>query len=62
MIDTLVELKKKLLDKHKRTSNSTQPGEEYEQGFLAGLESVLLEVDRMMEGESEKQAQYYKED
>ena len=61
MIDTLVELKKKLLDKHKQTSNRLG-SDEYDTGFLAGLESVLVEVDRMMEGEAERQARYYKED
>ena len=57
---SLSELKGKLLRAH-RTKSNESPTEDYEQGFLAGLESVLLEIDRAMEDESEALAREYKE-
>ena len=57
---SLTELKSKLLNAHKEKSPQAL-GDEYQSGFLAGLESVLLEIDRAMESESEKVAREYEE-
>ena len=58
---SLTELKSKLLRTHRTKSNQSH-GEEYEQGFLAGLESVLMEIDRAMESELESMAREYEKD
>ena len=49
---SLSELKGKLLRAH-REKTPEALGDEYQSGFLAGLESVLLEIDRAMESEEE---------
>ena len=58
---SLSELKGKLLRAH-REKTPEALGDEYQSGFLAGLESVLLEIDRAMESESEAMAREYEKD
>ena len=57
---SISELKSKLLRAHRVKSNELS-SDEYDTGFLAGLESVLLEIDRAMEDESERMAREYDE-
>ena len=58
---SLSELKSKLLNAHKEKSPQAL-GDEYQSGFLAGLESVLMEIDRAMESELESMAREYEKD
>ena len=58
---SLTELKGKLLRTHREKSPQAL-GDEYQSGFLAGLESVLLEIDRAMESELDTMAREYEKD
>ena len=58
---SLSELKGKLLRTH-HVKSKELGSDEYDTGFLAGLESVLLEIDRAMEDESERMSREYEED
>jgi len=55
---SLSELKGKLLRAHKARSNESG-SDEYDTGFLAGLESVLMEIDRAMEDDMDTMAREY---
>jgi len=56
----LVNIKRKLLDKHKQY-NVSNP-DEYREGILSGLVVALQTVDQLMESEDEKMAREYGED
>ena len=59
MIQDLVAIKKKLLEKHKQYEVDNP--EEYREGILAGLTVALHTIDRLMEDESEAMAREYEE-
>ena len=60
MFQDLVNIKRKLLDKHKQY-NVSNP-DEYREGILSGLVVALQTVDQLMESEDEKMAREFGED
>jgi hypothetical protein len=64
VLQDLIAIKRKLLDKQKQYDKQYEQysDDEYKQGILSGLTVALHAIDELMEGEDRKQAQYYKED
>ena len=64
MIQDLVAIKRKLLDKQKQYDKQYEQysNDEYKQGILSGLTVALSTIDQLMEGESEAMARSYGED
>ena len=60
MFQDLVNIKRKLLDKHKQY-NVSNP-DEYREGILSGLVVALQTVDQLMESGDEKMAREFGED
>lgn len=59
MISDLIEIKRKLLEKHKQYE---QPdASEYREGILGGLTVALQLVDQLMESEDEAMAREYEQ-
>ena len=63
MIQDLIAIKRKLLDKQKQYDKQYEQysDDEYKQGILSGLTVALSAIDELMEGEDRKQSQYYDE-
>ncbi len=59
MIQDLVAIKRKLLDKHKQYESDTD--DEYRQGILSGLTVALQTIDQLMESEDERMAREYEQ-
>ena len=64
MIQDLVAIKRKLLDKQKQYDKQYEQysNDEYKQGILSGLTVALSTIDQLMEGEDEAMARSYGED
>jgi len=60
MFQDLVNIKRKLLDKHKQY-NVSNP-DEYREGILSGLVVALQTVDQLMESEDERMSREFGED
>ena len=60
MIQDLIAIKKKLLDKHKHYE--MENADEYRSGILSGIVVALHTVDELLESESEKMAREFGED
>ena len=60
MIQDLIAIKKKLLDKHKQYE--MENADEYRSGILSGIVVALHTVDELLETESEKMAREFGED
>jgi len=63
VIQDLIAIKRKLLDKQKQYDKQYEQysDDEYKQGILSGLTVALSAIDELMEGEDREQAQYYDE-
>ena len=63
MIQDLVAIKRKLLDKQKQYDKQYEQysNDEYKQGILSGLTVALSTIDQLMEGEDEAMARSYGE-
>ena len=63
MIQDLIAIKRKLLDKQKQYDKQYEEysDDEYKQGILSGLTVALSAIDELMEGEDERVSQYYDE-
>ena len=59
MIQDLIAIKKKLLEKHKQYEMPN--ADEYREGVLTGLEVALSTIDRLMESEDQAMAREYEE-
>ena len=64
MIQDLIAIKRKLLDKQKQYDRQYEQysDDEYKQGILSGLTVALSTVDELLETESEKMAREFGED
>ena len=64
MIQDLIAIKRKLLDKQKQYDKQYEQysNDEYKQGILSGLTVALSTIDQLMEGEDEAMARSYGED
>lgn len=64
MIQDLVSIKRKLLDKQKQYDKQYEQysNDEYKQGILSGLTVALSTIDQLMESESEKMAREFDEE
>jgi len=64
MIQDLIAIKRKLLEKQKQYDKqySEYSDDEYKQGILSGLTVALQAVDQLMEGEDEAMSREYGED
>ncbi len=60
-IQSLSEIKTKLLEQHKRYETDN-PEEEYRQGILGGITVALMTIDRLMENEDAKMSREFGED
>ena len=60
MFQDLVNIKRKLLDKHKQYDVSNP--DEYREGILSGLVVALQTVDQLMESEDERMSREFGED
>ena len=60
MIQDLVAIKKKLLQKHKQYE--MENADEYREGILSGIVVALHTVDELLESESDKMAREFGED
>ena len=60
MIQDLVAIKRKLLDKHKQYEEPN--ADDYKSGLLTGIEVALRTVDELLESESDRMAREYGED
>ena len=60
MIQDLIAIKKKLLDKHKQYE--MENADEYRSGILSGIVVALHTVDELLESESERMAREFGED
>ena len=63
MIQDLVAIKRRLLDKQRQYDKQYEQysDDEYKQGILSGLTVALSTIDQMMEDESEAMAREYEE-
>ncbi len=63
MIQDLIAIKRKLLDKQRQYDKQYEQysDDEYKQGILSGLTVALQTIDQLMEGEDEKMAREYEE-
>ena len=63
MIQDLIAIKRKLLDKQKQYDKQYEQysNDEYKQGILSGLTVALSTIDQLMESESETMARSYGE-
>ena len=63
MIQDLVAIKRKLLDKQRQYDKQYEQysDDEYKQGILSGLTVALSTIDQMMEDEDERMAREYEE-
>ena len=63
MLQDLVAIKRKLLDKQKQYDKQYEQysDDDYKQGILSGLTVALHTIDELMESEDERVAQYYDE-
>jgi len=59
MIQDLIAIKRKLLDKHKQYEVDNP--DEYREGILSGLTVALHTIDQLMENEDERMAREYEE-
>jgi hypothetical protein len=59
-IQSLMEIKTKLLEQHKRYE--TDNPEEYRQGILGGITVALMTIDRLMEGEDKRMSREFDEE
>ena len=64
MIQDLVSIKRKLLDKQKQYDKQYEQysNDEYKMGILSGLTVALSTIDQLMESESEKMAREFDEE
>ena len=60
MIQDLVQIKNRLMRKHKEYEIPN--ADEYRNGLLTGIEVALQSIDELMESESEKMAREYGEE
>ena len=60
MIQDLIAIKKRLLDKHKQYE--MENCDEYRSGILSGIVVALHTVDELLESESERMAREFGED
>ena len=60
MIQDLIAIKKKLLDKHKQYE--MENADEYRSGILSGIVVALHTVDELLESESERMAREFGEE
>ena len=63
MIQDLVAIKRRLLDKQRQYDKQYEQysDDEYKQGILSGLTVALSTIDQMMEDEDERMAREYEE-
>lgn len=64
MIQDLIKIKRKLLDKQKQYDKQYEQysDDEYKQGILSGLTVALSAVDELLESEDDRMAREYGED
>ena len=64
MIQDLIAIKRKLLDKQRQYDKQYEQysDDEYKQGILSGITVALSAVDELLESEDEKMAREYRED
>ena len=64
MIQDLIAIKRKLLDKQKQYDKQYEQytDDEYKQGILSGITVALQTVDQMLESEDDAIAREYRED
>ena len=55
----LLDCKKSLMDSYQSISRKKSLDDEYQEGVKAGLEMAMMEIERMIEEASRKQATYY---
>ena len=64
MIQDLIAIKRKLLDKQRQYDKqyAEYSNDEYKQGILSGLTVALSTIDQLMEGEDEAMSREFGED
>lgn len=64
MLQDLIAIKRKLLDKQKQYDKQYEQysDDEYKQGILSGLTVALQTIDQLMEGEDQRMSREYGEE